>query len=105
MAGSFLSEDLQGLFDADEFADVATFDGSSDEVIGILDKAFDLASLGGADIGSTGPAFTLASADVPANCQGRYLRFGDLLAGGARYRVAAHHPDGQGMSVLVLQDA
>lgn len=105
MAGSFLTEDLAGLFDADEFADVATFDGSQEEVIGVLDKAFDLATLGNADIASTGPAFSLATEDVPGNVLGRHLRFGDLLAGGSRYRVSAHHPDGTGMSVLVLQDA
>jgi hypothetical protein len=42
---------------------------------------------------------------VPANVRGRYLRFGNLLAGGSRYRVVADHPDGTGITLLVLQDA
>lgn len=105
MSGAFLADDLAAFFDADEFADAAVFDGAAAEVVGILDKAFDLAQIGAADVASTAPVFTLKSSDVPANVRGRYLRFGNLLAGGSRYRVMADHPDGTGITLLVLQDA
>lgn len=105
MSGQFLADDLSAFFDVDEFADSAVFDGSAVAVTGILDKAFDLAQIGAADVGSTAPVFTLKSSDVPANVQGRYLRFGNLLAGGSRYRVMAAHSDGTGVTLLVLQDA
>lgn len=105
MPGAFMLDDIATLFDVDEFAHVGVFDGAADEVPGILDTAFDLAQLGLADIASTAPVFVLASASVPANVRGRYIRFGNLLAGGSRYRVAADHPSGAGITVLQLQDA
>jgi len=105
MPGAFLQNDLSAYFDVDEFATAGVFDGATEEVPGILDTAFDLAQLGLAEIGSIAPAFVLASADVPANVRGRYIRFGNLLAGGSRYRVTADHANGSGMTVLQLQDA
>lgn len=105
MAGAFITDDLATFFDEAEFADAATFDGSAGYVVGIFDKDFDLALIGVGDIASTAPVFTLRSADVPANVQGRYLRFGNILAGGSRYRVANVHPGGTGVTLLQLQEA
>ena len=105
MSGQFLADDLATFFNVDDFADAATFDGSAVEVSGILDKAFDLAQIGAVDVASTAPVFTLKSSDLPSNVRGRFLRFGNLLAGGSRYRVMADHADGTGVTMLVLQDA
>lgn len=104
MSGSFLADDLASFFDEAEFADAATFDGSAGSVVGMFADAFDLATLGGAEIGTTAPAFTLPTASVPANAQGRYLRFGNMLTGGTRWRVANVHPLGD-VTLLQLQSA
>jgi hypothetical protein len=107
MSGAFLTDDLAAFFDADEFADEAIFDGNPGvaPVLGIFDRNFDLAQLGGADVASTAPVFVLATADVPDNVRSRYLRFGNLLAGGSRYRVANVHDDGTGVTLLQLHEA
>jgi len=103
MAGAFLTDDLAAFFDIDEFADAATFDGASVQVTGILDAAYDLSMLGVVEVCGTAPVFFLVASDVPANVQGRHLRFGSLLANGSRYRVREVRPDGTGVTALVLE--
>lgn len=105
MPGAFLTDDLAAFFDPADFADQAVFDGTVDPVLGIFDRNFDLAGLGGVDVASTSPVFVLASASVPSNVRSRYLRFGGLLSGGTRYRVANVHDDGTGVALLQLQEA
>lgn len=105
MSGAFLTDDLADFLDDAEFADEATFDGATAPVLGIFDRAFELVAVGNSDVGAIGPVLVLRTADVPANAQGRYLRFGNLLAGGTRWRVANVHPDGTGVTVLQLHEA
>lgn len=104
MPGSFLADDMPAFFDAAEFADTATFEGSAGTVTGNFDRAFDLAALGGVDVATIAPAFSLPTASVPADAKGRFLRFGNLLAGGSRWRIANVHPLGD-VTLLQLQRA
>ena len=103
MPGAYLLSDVATMLDTAEFASAAVFDGDTASVNGILDKDYDLSEFG--QIGSYAPVFALASADVPANAHQRYLRFGNLLTGGTRYRVMGVHADGTGVTVLILQEA
>lgn len=107
MSGAFLTDDLAAFFDPDEFADEAVFDGNpgTGSVLGLFDRNFDLAALGGIGVASTAPVFVLPSSSVPDNVRSRYLRFGNLLAGGSRYRVSNVHDDGTGVTLLQLQEA
>jgi hypothetical protein len=49
---------------------------------------------------SSQPALTLSTADVPATPVGV-----SVVVGGASYLVAAHEPDGTGVSRLLLESA
>jgi len=105
MSGTFLVDDLSVFFNTDEFADSAVFDGSSVPVVGILDKAFDLAQIGDVEVQSTAPVFVLPAGSVPGGAQGRYLRFGNLLAGGTRWRVVSVRPAIDSVAILILEEA
>lgn len=91
-----MTEDLSAFFNTDEFAIAATLNGVA--VRGIFDSAFDLASVGVYGMAGSAPVFTLASSDVPANPVGL-----SLLASAITYTVAAHEPDGTGISRLILE--
>ena len=86
-------EDFAAYFS--EFATPATLGGVA--VQGIFDKAYDAASAG---VGlATGlPVYTLATSAVPANPVGKVL-----VVASTRYKVAEHHPDGTGISLLLLE--
>lgn len=102
MPGAFLLSDIAAFFDTADFADSATFDGDTTPVVGIFDADFDLTQLGGTGIATTAPVFVLPSTSVPANARSRYLRFGDIITGGSRYRVVNIHADGTGITLLQL---
>lgn len=92
------TEDLGAFFSAQEFATPATLDGVA--VCGIFD-APSAPGLGGEyGLASTQPAYTLPSASVPDDPEGLAL-----VIGAASYVVAAHQPDGTGVSVLILERA
>ena len=105
MPGAFLLSDIAAFFDTTDFADSATFDGDTTPVIGIFDRNFDLTQLGGTGVATAAPVFALTTSSVPANARGRYLRFGDIIAGGTRYSVANVHDDGTGITLLQLHEA
>lgn len=46
------------------------------------------------------PRITLATAEVCASVRGK-----EVTADGGTYKVVEHHPDGYGMSTLLLEDA
>lgn len=104
MSGAFLLDDLAAFFDPEEFADTAVFDGSSAALVGLFEQTFELFAAGG-DIATTAPVFVLPSAIVPTDAKGRYLRYGNLLAGGTRWRVANVHELGSGITLLQLHEA
>ena len=89
-------EDLPAFFNTAEFAQPATLAGVA--VVGIFDGAYAQASVGTYGMASTQPAFTLASASVSGDPVGL-----TLVTGGITYTVAAHEPDGTGMSRLILE--
>jgi hypothetical protein len=92
------TENFSAFMNTAEFATSVTLDGVS--VPAIFDAAFALGSVGAYGMASTQPTLTLASASVPANPVGL-----TVVANGQSYLVAAHEPDGTGVSRLLLETA
>lgn len=69
-------------------------------VAGIFDNGFALGSVGPFGMASTQPSFTTSTANVPANPIGM-----PVVVGVISYLVAAHEPDGTGISRLLLESA
>jgi len=67
-------------------------------VTGIFDNGFALGSVGHFGMASTQPSLTTSTANVPANPIGM-----PVVVGATAYLVAAHEPDGTGMSRLLLE--
>lgn len=78
-----------------DFGVGAVVDGVSMSVI--FDNAYIRADVG-TGMATTSPAITLPTASVPASPRGKAV-----AVGGVNYKVAAHEPDGTGMSVLFLE--
>lgn len=76
---------------------VATLNGV--EVAGIFDNAYHAGDIG-IGMASTQPAFTTLAANVVGEAVGQLL-----VINGTSYYVAAHEPDGTGMSLLLLEVA
>jgi len=74
----------------------ATLNGIA--VMGIFDNANAIGSVGPFGMASTQPTLTLPTASVPANPVGL-----SALVGAVTYLVAAHEPDGTGVSRLLLE--
>ena len=92
-------EDLTAFFDATNgFAQAVTINGSS--VSAIFDNANALGSVGPYGMASTQPMLTLPTTSVPANPVGL-----SAVVGAVTYLVAAHEPDGTGISRLLLEAA
>ena len=89
------AEDMSVFFNPAEFASAATLAGVA--VRGIFDSAYELEDLGGG-FAASGPAFTLASSDVPAVVAGV-----SLVVGGVTYKVVEPMPNGTGVTVLRLR--
>lgn len=68
-------------------------------VVGIFDAEY-MVDGGGMGMSSSRPAFTMATASVPATPIGQIL-----MHAGKAYRVEDHQPDGTGKSVLILEEA
>lgn len=94
-----LTEDLGVFFKADEFADTATLDGQT--VRGLVDAGFESATLDGWGGGGSSPRFTLPTASVPADVEGKPLVITSGFAAGS-YRVANQMPDATGVTTLHL---
>jgi hypothetical protein len=90
------TEDLSQFFNVAEFATPATLDGAA--VAGIFDAGYIQGLVGAAGIASTGTAYMLPTASVPANPVGKAL-----VVNGTTYHVAEHQPDGTGVSLLLLE--
>ena len=89
-------ENFTAFFQTADFAVNATLAGLS--VAGVFDLAYQLGDLGGAGMASTAPVFTLPTASVPANPVGL-----TMVVNLITYSVAAHEPDGTGISLLMLE--
>lgn len=91
-------EDLNAFLSTAEFADNATLGGVA--VVGVFDNAFDPAAVGLSGMASALPSFTLASSNVPSNVVGL-----SLVHKSVTYNAAETHPDGTGMTLLILERA
>lgn len=92
------TEDFTAYFNTGDFAFSATVAGVA--VKGIFDKAYQLGNVGVTGIATTAPVLTLATAVVPADPVGTAV-----VVSGSNYTVAAHEPDGTGVSLLLLEAA
>ena len=93
------AEDLSVFFNSAEFAaTAATLGGVA--VAAIFDNGYASAGVGAYGMAGSAPALTLATASVPADPVGLAA-----VVGGVSYLVAAHEPDGTGISRLLLETA
>ena len=76
---------------------VGTLNGA--EVVGMFDNSYHAGDIG-IGMASTQPAFTTLTAHVTGEAVGQLL-----VIHGTSYYVAAHEPDGTGMSLLLLEVA
>lgn len=67
-------------------------------VQGIFDNAYQLATVGTYGMASTAPVLTIKTSDVPTNPVGT-----GVVVNGTNYQIAAHEPDGTGISRLILE--
>lgn len=81
-----------------DFAVSCTLAGAT--VQAIFDNGYAAGAVGVIGVASSQPSLTLATASVPANPVGSAV-----VVSGASYLVAAHEPDGTGMSLLLLEAA
>lgn len=72
----------------------------SDTVTAIFDNGHARADVGYAGMAGTQPMLTLPTASVPSGVVGL-----GAVVGSTSYTVAAHEPDGTGISVLMLEAA
>ena len=94
------SEDLTPFFNSDELADKAMLNGV--EVVGVMEPGYQTASLDGFGVAAgSSPTFTLASASVPAQPEGKNLVVSTGPAAGT-YRIANARHDGTGVCILDL---
>ena len=78
-----------------DFGQPATIGGQT--VTGIFDNAHTLGAVGDFGASTTQPRLTCATPQVPANPVGQAV-----VVTGQSYVVEEHHPDGTGLSVLLL---
>lgn len=78
-----------------DFGQSATIGGQA--VTGIFDSAHALGAVGDFGASTTQPRLTLPTAQVPANPVGQAV-----VVAEQDYVVEEHHPDGTGVSVLLL---
>ena len=91
-----MTEDLAPFFA--DFAVNATVNGQA--VRGIFDNGFASAEVGLVGMSSARPMLTLPTAGLSADPVGQ-----TAVVGGTSYLVAAHQPDGTGVSTLMLERA
>lgn len=80
------------------FAQLATVGGV--EVAVIFDNGYALGNVGMLGMAGSQPSITLKTADVPTNPVGSAV-----TVNATAYLVAAHEPDGTGLSRLLLESA
>jgi hypothetical protein len=91
-----MTEDLAPFFA--DFAVNATVNGAA--VRGIFDNGFASAEVGLVGMSSARPMLTLPTAGLSADPVGQ-----TAVVNGTSYLVAAHQPDGTGVSTLMLERA
>jgi hypothetical protein len=95
-----IGDDLTPFFVPGEFAGVGdTLDGQP--VAGIFDREF-VSTDDGIGMATSRPAYLLPTSEVPAAPEEMILV---IAKTGARFIVAAHEPDGTGVTMLILEKA
>ena len=89
-------EDLSAFYNVSELATTVTLNGVS--VAAIFDNGYSAGSVGIMGVASTQPSLNLATTLVPTNPVGT-----SAVVNGTTYTVAAHEPDGTGVSLLYLE--
>lgn len=92
----FFTEDLSAFFDTNEFAELVTYD-STPNVAMIFDNAFFEDALGRIGVESAQPAVLARDVDVPSP-HGK-----TIVRGAESFKIVNAHPDGTGLTVLVLE--
>ena len=93
------TEDLSPFFDTTTgFAQTATVAGQSVAVL--FGDAYAAGNVGMLGMAGNQPAITLKTADVPASPLGA-----TVVVNATTYLVAAHEPNGSGVSRLILESA
>lgn len=78
--------------------------GGAPAIAGQFDQEYILAEVGATGMAATAPAVTVPTSAVPAAYEGVAVQV--TSAGGAtHWKIAEHHPDGAGLSVLLLERA
>lgn len=91
-------QDISAFINPAEFAKSVSVGGVV--VSAIFDNGYAHGSVGMLGMATSQPSLTLASADVSTDPVGA-----SVLVGSAAYLVAAHEPDGTGISRLLLEVA
>ena len=78
--------------------------GAGDAQLGIFDNDYVLADIGNAGMAATAPAAVVETATLPPVVVGAALQV-NYLGATTLWRIAEHHPDGTGLSTLLLERA
>lgn len=92
-----MAEDVRLFMDTAAWGEYVTV-GASVGVPAIFDAPFSMGNVGANGMADSAPALTLATLDVPANPVGQHA-----VVRGVDYLIAAHEPDGTGVSKLYLE--
>lgn len=90
------AENISAFFNSAEMADSITL--NSVAVSAMFDNGYALGNVGTMGAAGAQPILTLATTNVPANPVGTLA-----VVNGTTYSVAAHEPDGTGVSTLYLE--
>lgn len=93
-----LVEDFSAFINTADFAQIVQI--NSVNTAAIFDNQSAIGAAGDYGIQTSAPGLTLATSDVPANPVGLFV-----VVASVNYVIAAHAPDGTGVSVLVLEKA
>ncbi len=78
--------------------------GAGEAQLGIFDSDYVLADIGNTGMAATAPAAVVETAGLPPTVIGALLTV-NYLGATTLWRIAEHHPDGTGLSTLLLERA
>lgn len=78
--------------------------GAGEAQLGIFDNDYVLADIGNTGMAATAPAVVVETAGLPPVVIGQLLQV-SYLGATTFWRIAEHHPDGTGLSTLLLERA
>lgn len=78
--------------------------GAGEAQLGIFDSDYVLADIGNTGMAATAPAAVVETAGLPPVVVGQLLQV-NYMGAITFWRIAEHHPDGTGLSTLLLERA